>query len=790
MANKTLVGLDAGKIGTIGSGDDGIINSITITNNANVGGDLTVEGDIISSGTQNSVIKDDFMDLNIGYTGDAPKAGGFTVNTAAVSGHTANPTVAFTAAVVGTTAAVNTITVTSLPANSETYVVQNLNQEFTLNFVNSGGSAGAFTQTNSQTFSANIDITADASQNAVATRIATLFNGLVDYTCTASTNTAPITGANKSQQLKITQKTDGTSGKMSTGETTVGNGQAAFIQTSGGTALAAGDMLVVASAKDTENDGIFVVSSVAANGGGQNVFIKGTASITISPDIPFAQTNFTTNADDTDGRLIQSRIFIFGVSNGSDFKDSGGSAIGIGKPIYAWGNTGVETEFTTNGNYEEVGVGNTTLQTAYDNGNTIATTTAKGDFSVSGDKSIVLESGENAPQAIQIGATAGANQTITVINTAGTSNQAIDIQANNATGGVRIRGGDGSGAGTLAHIMARGTDSVSNSGTATQTAALQLESANGGASLVAIKEIAISQISDLNSTATLTVGSYTPGGAQANSQNDVLVVGDSSAIAQRFTAFAQIAGASAVCLQGNPSQAQIVYGSGGNIPVNGTTSTITNASIAASAGGVVTITYNSGVLPGASSRVDQAVTIGTSGLANNAAGLTSVANNVATHLNSIAGVTAKSDAVDTVTIVEDQKATADNFTVNPAASGTTNALSTVANFGTALAALPTDANDTGLGSTIGFAGINRLATAVDVGQKVDVVITGGAQCLTSDGSIAFGEAVYLAAATGEVTKTAPSTAGDVIYKVGTAVSAVGGGKVSVLLSPAFIAELG
>ena len=95
-----------------------------------------------------------------------------------------------------------------------------------------------------------------------------------------------------------------------------------------------------------------------------------------------------------------------------------------------------------------------------------------------------------------------------------------------------------------------------------------------------------------------------------------------------------------------------------------------------------------------------------------------------------------------------------------------------------------------MGSTIGFAGINRLNSIVDVGQKVDVVITGSAVCATSDGSIAFGEAVYLSATPGEVTKTAPSTTGDVIYRVGTAISGVAGGKVSVSLNPAFVAELG
>ena len=319
---------------------------------------------------------------------------------------------------------------------------------------------------NSKTFAAAIDVTVDTTTGAIADAIAVLFNGLTDYTCTASGNDAPITGVNNSQQLKITQKTDGTGGDISTGETTVGNGQAAFITTSSGSALAAGDILVVSAASDTENDGVFIVSSVAANGGGQDVFIKGTSSITVDPSIPFAQTNFTTNAGDTSGRLIQSRLFVYGASNGANFPDSGGTAIVVGKPIFAFATAGLETEFTANGDYEEIGVGNTTLQTAYVGGNAIVTDATNGDFSVTGAKSVQLTSSEDAAQAIDIAATSGTSQTITVVNSGGTSNQAIDIQANGTGAGVRVRGGNGSaGTGESVNIHAQGTSTVSQGGT-------------------------------------------------------------------------------------------------------------------------------------------------------------------------------------------------------------------------------------------------------------------------------------------------------------------------------------
>ena len=61
MATKKILGLDGGKFTTIGSDDTGTIaGSLSITKN------LTVAGDIISGGSTNVVVQDQFLDLGVG----------------------------------------------------------------------------------------------------------------------------------------------------------------------------------------------------------------------------------------------------------------------------------------------------------------------------------------------------------------------------------------------------------------------------------------------------------------------------------------------------------------------------------------------------------------------------------------------------------------------------------------------------------------------------------------------------------------------------------------------------
>ena len=318
-----------------------------------------------------------------------------------------------------------------------------------------------------------------------------------------------------------------------------------------------------------------------------------------------------------------------------------------------------------------------------------------------------------------------------------------------------------------------------------------MRSENGGASLVAAKEIQITQVSDLSAVATLVVGAFTPDGANAASVNTVNIRGDRVTNTVPFIANEPLAdGNRAVAVQAGASLGLITYGAGANtLPANGSTQTINNASITAAAGGVVTVTFSSADDPGDSARSGQAVTIGINGLLSNAAGIQSILGSLTTVLNPIAGITVTNDNTANLFIKEDQNASADNFTIAAVASGTTNATAVTQNFGYA-AVVNADADLVGLGTTIGFAGIQIQGNAANIGDTVDTVISGVTSVRCVDAGAAIGQTLYVDETTsGAVTVTAPTATNQIVFQVGTVLSAVSSGTCLVLLQPQFVAEI-
>src|SRR6056300_1789426 len=63
MATKKVLSLDGGKFSTVGTDD-----LADIAGDLKVGGDLTVVGDIVSGGSTNVVVADQFLDLGVGAT--------------------------------------------------------------------------------------------------------------------------------------------------------------------------------------------------------------------------------------------------------------------------------------------------------------------------------------------------------------------------------------------------------------------------------------------------------------------------------------------------------------------------------------------------------------------------------------------------------------------------------------------------------------------------------------------------------------------------------------------------
>jgi len=168
-----------------------------------------------------------------------------------------------------------------------------------------------------------------------------------------------------------------------------------FTYTSGGstTALAAGDVVVITGAAQAGNDGLFVVQAVSGATFPQTVTIKGIGTTAVSGDTPWAQNQFEADTGDS-CTAFKTDLFVQLVADGVNFPDSSGSPFSIGTFLTAFYAGAVESNFTANGGYSTV---ESTLQSAYDGGNTITTsgnpiafTLTNGNFTAAGAGSVNL----------------------------------------------------------------------------------------------------------------------------------------------------------------------------------------------------------------------------------------------------------------------------------------------------------------------------------------------------------------------------------------------------------------
>lgn len=153
---------------------------------------------------------------------------------------------------------------------------------------------------------------------------------------------------------------------------------------SGATSFASGDLLVLTGSDN--NNGIFVVNSVS----GSTIVLKGTGGSSISGNLPFAQNQVETETGQT-ATAYKVDIKVLIVADGINFNDAGGSPYAVGTVIETYQTNAVESDFTSNGDYKELGAA-TSLQGAYDTApqgtittagsNDIAFTLASGNFTV------------------------------------------------------------------------------------------------------------------------------------------------------------------------------------------------------------------------------------------------------------------------------------------------------------------------------------------------------------------------------------------------------------------------
>ena len=231
----------------------------SFTKDLNVGGDLTVAGDIVSRGSQNVLIQDAYLDLGFGNTTAQVSGGGFTVSMNRASAFTAEEVTDFVAGVGGVSAPTFTV---------------------------SGGSS----------------------------------------------------------------------------------------------ALVAGDIVAIAGAKDSENDGLYVVASVADG----VVTIKGTGGSSPSGNIPFVQTQFASATGQSGVSAFKVDLAAVAVADGSAMVNDGAVSWGKGTLV-----SGYMASATESGWYWDAPT-NVSLQEAYEVGNTITTSGAEGDVTIAGDQKLIV----------------------------------------------------------------------------------------------------------------------------------------------------------------------------------------------------------------------------------------------------------------------------------------------------------------------------------------------------------------------------------------------------------------
>lgn len=235
-----------------------------------------------------------------------------------------------------------------------------------------------------------------------------------------------------------------------------------FTVSGGSTAFASGDIVAIVGAGDGENDGLYVVASVAAG----VVTIKGTGGTAPSGSVPFAQTQFKSASGQTAKAYkvdLSAAIFATG---GAAFKDKDGNNWPKGTFVTAYEASATESDFEQNGAYDTAA--QTSLQEAYEVGNTITTSAAEGDVTIAGDQKLIV----SASGGLQV--TGGALDVNTSVDVDLTGAFAVDGAQNVAFGAntaVSIFTADASGAISL--------DAGAASNFTTTVGALTLSGAGG-----------------------------------------------------------------------------------------------------------------------------------------------------------------------------------------------------------------------------------------------------------------------------------------------------------------------
>lgn len=242
-----------------------------------------------------------------------------------------------------------------------------------------------------------------------------------------------------------------------------------YTDTGGCTLLAPGDVVMITnlSPATLSNEGYYIVQSVSGAAFPQTVTIYSVSQAST----PWANTTFlATGAVVPPGNAAKVNLSIIAVADGtSQFTDADGNPWPVGTVLSAYVTNATLAQFQAPGAYNSIG--NTSLQRAYDNGNTISTdggvpiafTVSDGDFTVDGTGLVDIDVGTSvgiqAP-TLDVGTTAVARN----VNVGtGAAAQLVTIGSFTSTSSSTVQGGTGGI--TVSTDAVAGNISVTNTST-------------------------------------------------------------------------------------------------------------------------------------------------------------------------------------------------------------------------------------------------------------------------------------------------------------------------------------
>jgi filamentous hemagglutinin len=573
------------------------------------------------------------------------------------------------------------------------------------------------------------------------------------------------------------------------------------VQMSTSSSFAAGDVMVITGS--TSNDGLYVVSSVATD----TVTIKGIGTVAVNASTPWAQNQFVATTGDS-ASAYKVDLKVLAVADGTTaFKDSGGTAYSKGAYVEAYHAAATESDFSANAGYTLVGAASTTLQGAYSGGATITTsgstdiafTLSSGNFTASGAGAVSLTptgaSSFTSGGALTL--TGGGASTWSTTSGALTITSAAACTWSTSVGNLAL-----TGAGGLELSDGTATLDLDGSGALTDTGLVSVSLAPTGGVDFSAGAASIFDVTGGNLTlSTTTSGTLAVSSAGALDIDGVAVTIDSTGALDITAADGQAlsinhGGGSAlninatgqIDLTGESASAVNIGSTGANLSL----STTTSGEIDLTSAGAVDINATGNVtIDGADVTIDAVngfsidAAAGASNVSVAGANLTLSTTTSGNVILDAASSNILLGNGNTADIVIDGQ--------NGAVLVGTSGLSIVAGVSqydvVYISASGYDQADASSASTAFAVGLAGEAGAAANGKIVTVPQATAATFTSSPSSV--GQRVYLSTTAGQVTTTAPSGSGNVVFQIGFVLSTspLGGSTYPILFQPMFIAEI-